>query len=710
MKKLLLSLLLITSAIWSFAQQQFDYQAHSTTGSDTYTVSITNVTAYSAGTPERGIGFSIIFDTSSSGACTLNVNSFGAITINGDITADVVYRLEYNVVTDEFDMISGGGGDFVALTGTSTALGNMNLDMNTNDFEISDADAVTITGAGTMRLEAAGELGLYRTGNSVKLNTDGSVSIFTGTVSSTEREKIDADGAHFLDGVAGTAGQVFTSNGTGAVPTWEDPSGGLSDGDKGDITVSSSGTVWTIDNLVVTAAKLATLSSADLAGKLSDETGTGVSVFSASPALTGNPTAPTQTAGDNSTRIATTAYVDDLILPAADGSNNGYLTSTDWNTFNNKQASGLSYLLASGGTLTGANTITGTTTNIVKYNFDGLGVTHTNGAGIWFANNTAAASGNQQKSPAPVLEGQGWKTNATAGSQSVKWKYEVMPIQGAAAPTSSLDFGSSINGGAYTNLVSFRSDITVPLIFTGTGIHASGGGISLASTAPGSNTITLPTSGTISGAQITMSSGNGASTFMVLHNSVYTPANGSTRHNVTISRGSFAPTSTYAAGGITSHLIDPALDNNGNANDWTGIDINPTLTDVASMTLYGMKIRPVNSLSSFGHATPVSTVDIDGSLGIDITSTSSDITLDHTHHTVLVDASGAARTITLPAATGVSRRTYTIKKTDASVNAVTVDGNASETIDGATTQPLALQNEYITIQCNGTAWFIIAND
>src|ERR1051326_3639535 len=39
-------------------------------------------------------------------------------------------------------------------------------------------------------------------------------------------------------------------------------------------------------------------------------TGTGNMVFSASPALTGTPTAPTQTAGDNSTRIATTAYVD----------------------------------------------------------------------------------------------------------------------------------------------------------------------------------------------------------------------------------------------------------------------------------------------------------------------------------------------------------------------------------------------------------------
>lgn len=39
-------------------------------------------------------------------------------------------------------------------------------------------------------------------------------------------------------------------------------------------------------------------------------TGTGAIVFGASPTLSGSPLAPTQTAGDNSTKIATTAYVD----------------------------------------------------------------------------------------------------------------------------------------------------------------------------------------------------------------------------------------------------------------------------------------------------------------------------------------------------------------------------------------------------------------
>lgn len=43
---------------------------------------------------------------------------------------------------------------------------------------------------------------------------------------------------------------------------------------------------------------------------VSGTTGTGDVVFSASPAFTGSPTAPTQTAGDNSTKVATTAYAD----------------------------------------------------------------------------------------------------------------------------------------------------------------------------------------------------------------------------------------------------------------------------------------------------------------------------------------------------------------------------------------------------------------
>ena len=49
--------------------------------------------------------------------------------------------------------------------------------------------------------------------------------------------------------------------------------------------------------------------SAQIAAAVTDETGTGSLVFSASPALTGVPTAPTAVAGTNTTQIATTAHV-----------------------------------------------------------------------------------------------------------------------------------------------------------------------------------------------------------------------------------------------------------------------------------------------------------------------------------------------------------------------------------------------------------------
>lgn len=78
--------------------------------------------------------------------------------------------------------------------------------------------------------------------------------------------------------------------------------------------------------------------------------------------------------------------------------------------------------------------------------------------------------------------------------------------------------------------------------------------------------------------------------------------------------------------------------------------------------------------------------------------------------TILVDATSGAVTITLPAAASHSGRIYTVKKIDSSANAVTVDGNAAETIDGAATDLLTEQWEALTIQCNGTAWFALARE
>ena len=88
------------------------------------------------------------------------------------------------------------------------------------------------------------------------------------------------------------------------------------------------------------------------------------------------------------------------------------------------------------------------------------------------------------------------------------------------------------------------------------------------------------------------------------------------------------------------------------------------------------------------------------------TITSSD-TLDSSNDVVLCDASGAAFTVTLPAAASNIGRRYYIKKIDSSANAVPIDANGAETIDGATTLVISLQYDCACIVCDGTEWWVI---
>jgi hypothetical protein len=108
-----------------------------------------------------------------------------------------------------------------------------------------------------------------------------------------------------------------------------------------------------------------------------------------------------------------------------------------------------------------------------------------------------------------------------------------------------------------------------------------------------------------------------------------------------------------------------------------------------------------------GTTSPTARAHLVGSQARSITTVSTNTTLDATHHTVKVDATGGARTITLPAAAASAGVVYIIKKIDASANTVTVDGNASETIDGATTYVLSVQYAAVKIHCDGSSWWVI---
>lgn len=83
-------------------------------------------------------------------------------------------------------------------------------------------------------------------------------------------------------------------------------------------------------------------------------------------------------------------------------------------------------------------------------------------------------------------------------------------------------------------------------------------------------------------------------------------------------------------------------------------------------------------------------------------------TLGATNMVVSCNTASAGFTVQLPTASGVTGRTYIIKKTSAS-NTLTVQAEVGQTIDGTNTASLTANNAVLIIISNGTNWIIAYN-
>jgi hypothetical protein len=72
----------------------------------------------------------------------------------------------------------------------------------------------------------------------------------------------------------------------------------------------------------------------------------------------------------------------------------------------------------------------------------------------------------------------------------------------------------------------------------------------------------------------------------------------------------------------------------------------------------------------------------------------------------VIDCTSGSFTVTLYAASGNAGRILIVKNSGA--GSITLDGNASETIDGNTTLSLLVQYDAVQIMCDGTNWKIIS--
>lgn len=244
----------------------------------------------------------------------------------------------------------------------------------------------------------------------------------------------------------------------------------------------------------------------------------------------------------------------------------------------------------------------GTTTPaaMIDCTMNNLGTTQSETAGILVINNTAAASGLQQISPPIIWKGQGWKTTATAASQTVAFMADVLPVQGTTSPTANWQLKTSINGAAYTNTITvFSSNSTI------------GFGTQTGSTTPIIGPSTNGTSFASNGAGLLFGSGvangTGYNHSFIANFGDRAPTTG-TSGSILVSTG-FIPSS--GTGVWNSLAITPIINQTGGANGITrGLYVAPTLTAAADFRAIETTIGEVMFSDSLTGSQATPTLDI----------------------------------------------------------------------------------------------------
>jgi hypothetical protein len=109
-----------------------------------------------------------------------------------------------------------------------------------------------------------------------------------------------------------------------------------------------------------------------------------------------------------------------------------------------------------------------------------------------------------------------------------------------------------------------------------------------------------------------------------------------------------------------------------------------------------------------GNGNANSTVQVDGSLALAIKTISSNYTASGTDNTILVNTSSAAVTLTLPNPGTFAGRIYTIKKIGSGgIDKELTITPAAGTIDGGSSYVIYNDWTYVTLQTDGSNWYII---
>jgi hypothetical protein len=601
----------------------------------------------------RNIGTATVSFVDGSG-----VTSTGATALLADEVGGIEYIASTTPIISVVGSGGGGGGTWGSITGTLSSQTDLQTELDTK-ISLSGTQALTAnktlnTGGFDFDISSVADGGMngswylddwrlygYNSGSVFQINQGTSVSdgffelrtnnyyngftagydgskrgfgIYTGTAGSNERLFIHENGHWLVNSSAGTSGQVLTSAGTGATPTWTTVSGGgltvgtstitsgtntkvlyNNSGVLGEYTVSGTGNVALTTSPTFTTPALGTPSA--LVGTNITGTATG---------LTSGITNALKSATTTVNVSSATAPTSGQVLTATSG------TAATWQT---PAAATGAWLLASGGTATGTNTFamgtnpfiltsgvttgTGATAGIQNvFNSlttgNGLDISSsstTTGSLVNLASTSTAAGSNTQKVLNVTTSGaNGTSTQTTYGG------YFSNTHTGTSAKNVGLFATSS--GGTTNNAIETLGSVYVETgnltVNTASGVNSLlvggsahiqmgsqfGTGIFLRNSAD-SPTYQTATSATLSGYSMNT---NVPAVRITSH-----LAGGATSGNMTLLALQNKNTTSlfnWASGTAIGRVlaIDPTYNITGGTTTVYGIDYNPTLTSMTGVT------------------------------------------------------------------------------------------------------------------------------
>ncbi|MDD5456086.1 MAG: hypothetical protein PHV30_03545 [Candidatus Margulisbacteria bacterium] len=176
----------------------------------------------------------------------------------------------------------------------------------------------------------------------------------------------------------------------------------------------------------------------------------------------------------------------------------------------------------------------------------------------------------------------------------------------------------------------------------------------------------------------------------------------------TVSTANYATTANYAVtAGVALGVI------NGSISDAKVSDVSATkLTGAVSVNSAvinnSLVMTVVNSSSNIGVGTtaPNSKFTVNGSFATALNTYSAAATLGNLDSVAVVNASAGSVTITLPSPASINGRQYTVKKTDNTLNTVTI-GTLAGNIEGNSTYVLTAPSEFVNLASDGTNWVVV---